>query len=119
VTCFPFRIAGNTAAARVLKDQGRALVSAGDPNITNAANARRRWCTQGHYHNIGSAPSLGVTAVAGSLANWYSGNGAGVFIAIQAPISDGVNGPPLIGKTTHGPERAVNRYLYGGVYLAA
>lgn len=113
-TCYPYRIPGSTTTARILKDQGNALVSAGDQLVMNAAGARRLWMMQGHkmqtdYNSIGGQPTLTLAGFGGGSANSST-------LQTSSIITDGTNGIPLVGKTTHGPERAVYRYIWGAVY---
>lgn len=114
VNFYPFRIAGSSTTAKLLKGQGVALMSANDSDSMHIGGYQRRSYLQGHLHNVRSGASLG------SAENKFgraTGNGEDIQRTTDIAISDGTNGIPRTGKETE--PRSINAHLHihGGRYI--
>ena len=119
---YPHRIAGSTTSARIFSYRGRSPVGAGIEETISGLTRRDQ--LQGHWHSINRAAGDTVTLLeqfnaGGGSANVIAG-GAGVSVGnvqIVSPMSDGVNGTPRVGSTTHGRDFGAHIYMYGGRYV--
>jgi hypothetical protein len=116
--CYTYRIAGSTTTARLRKMSGFVGVVAGDAGGEVVGGFFKMDRTQGHWHNIGDASGVGVSATAGAQANWFAGNSAATTVSIKNPITDGTNGTPRTGKTTDPRTYGQYAYTWGGKYVA-
>lgn len=58
---------------------------------------------QGHFHKLSN-----VFATNGRRDQWPGGSGKSVLTSTDEPITDGTNGDPRTGTTTHGKQMGVN-----------
>lgn len=112
VEFYAHRIAGSATTARVWTAKGMSIIGVNDANgYFVSGGLRRRDFMQGHIHS-GSIPIAGVA--------WATPGNSGLTNTgtIGTPITDGTNGTPRTGKTTHGPAIAAHIYIHGGRYVA-
>ena len=111
---YPHRIAGSTTTARLHSWVGRVLVGAGGADVISGL--LRRDQLQGHIHNERGTSTAGTAAgfqvkmtnIVGDAASLNNTDG---------PISDGTNGTPRTGSTTHGPDAGAHVYIHGGRFI--
>jgi len=112
---YPHRVAGSANTARVFSARGLTVHGANDDNgYFMAGGLRRRDFMQGHFH---AYKALLYSPPAGSSAYCLTNIGDGSN-EIRSPTTDGDNGTPRTGKTTHGPAITVHIYMHGGSYVA-
>lgn len=111
-----YRVGGDSSRVRVFSQRGRALTGASG-GIGLASGLRRRDQMQGHWHEQYTS-SLGATdGASGALLSASNNTTLGAFNSNQDPSSDGTNGTPRTGTTTHSPEFATEVYQWLGRYL--
>lgn len=116
------RVPGSSTTARLYQATGRTLVSANDGEGINGLRKRDRF--QGFDMNIygeSLAERLLLQGGSGSASNSVYINGAfaiGSEAIAHDFVTDGVNGTPRTGSTTHGPESVGHLYIHGRSYSA-
>lgn len=114
----PYRIAGSSTTARILKAAGRAVVSANDADSEGFAGLRRRDRLQGHYHEP-LAPNTSMWGGGGDVNSLQTGATTfGQVVSTGQEITDGVNGTPRTGPTTDPRAVVGHLYLWGRRYVA-
>jgi hypothetical protein len=114
VEFFYHRIAGSGTTARVFKASGRSLITANDAEGRHIAGLRVRDRSQGHQHQ-----KYGEIGSASGGSTWHTTSiSASDNITTDLITSDGTNGTPRTGQTTHSPGLGVYLYEHVGRYLA-
>jgi len=114
VEFYNYRITGSSTSARLFEVKGRSFVSPNDSIGRHQNGLRVRDRFQGHYHN--GAEGGGSTD--------YLGQGAGntqentTRVAGYNPKTDGTNGTPRTGSTTHGQGISAHVYMWARSYIA-
>lgn len=113
---YTHRIAGSTTTVRHFTQAGRSEIAVEDSDGEVIGGLRRTDQLQGHWHDqIRYTSEFGVGSVYGSTTS--TGELSSVS-DIRNPVSDGINGTPRTGKTTHSPDTGVYRYIWAVDYSA-
>lgn len=111
-----YRVGGDSSRVRVFSQRGRALTGASG-GIGLASGLRRRDQMQGHYHRLVTELDIFGDSGAGGYGYRYDLTGSFTDTRITNPVTDGTNGTPRTGTTTHSPEFATEVYQWLGRYL--
>jgi hypothetical protein len=120
---YPFRLIGSDTTAKVLSRIGRSPIGANGAEGSTISGLMRRDQMQGHWHSGNYTDDITVQSGAGAGFSRIIGGSSknltyGVNDAIRSPITDGVNGDPVLtGTTTHSPDSAVNFYFHTGLWI--
>lgn len=111
------RIVSSTTTARHFAASGRGFFSTDDTSGAEwIGGLRRRDRMQGHYHPITPVNNVSLNLGAGGPHGWAGGGYLQTGNSIGAPSTDGTNGTPRTGSTTHGPGLAAFAYKWAGEY---
>ena len=114
VEFYNYRITGSSTSARLFEIKGRSFISPNDSIGRHQNGLRIRDRFQGHFHN----------GAEGGGATEYLGVGAGNTqentsrVAGYNPKTDGTNGTPRTGSTTHGQGISAHIYMWARSYIA-
>lgn len=113
------RVPGSSTTARLYEATARNLVSANDANGEQINGLRVRDRMQGHWHQsyiapVGTTAGANITDSTNAATSAVRGGGTGT----QEATTDGTNGTPRTGLTTHGPEQVGHLYIHGRRYSA-
>lgn len=121
VIFYPHRISDSTTEARIISWRGCSPVGAG--TTETISGLLRRDQLQGHYHLVEDNSSrypveadIRPTGANGTIAG--TGSDTNANFRARGLITDGTNGEPRIGSTTHGPDFVTHLYQYGGRFVA-
>ena len=122
VEFYQYRIPSSTTSARLFELKGRSFISPNDSSGRHQNGLRVRDRFQGHYHrnfiiNGVNQRSGGISGASGSGFNIFTG-GTVDNIDIGSPITDGTNGTPRTGSTTHGAGISAHLYMWARSYIA-
>jgi hypothetical protein len=115
---YPYRIAGSTTTARLRRDSARAFV--GSAQETADGTTDRALCVgmrvrdRGHGHRHATSYKYGTGGATG-LTNAANADNLG-FLGAWDPTTDGVNGTPRTGLTTHQSDIIAHLYMNGQRY---
>jgi hypothetical protein len=116
VEFYQYRIPSSTTSARLFQLKGRSFISPNDSSGRHQNGLRLRDRMQGHWHtsigrtfNFNTGTSYTAIAPAG---NSYYDN------TTQIPITDGTNGTPRTGSTTHSAGISAHLYMWARSYIA-
>lgn len=121
---YTHRIAGSTTTVRHFTQAGRSEIAVEDTDGEVFGGLRRADQFQGHWHQtynngFGANNSATENSSKTSSTSWATPeNDVLGKPSAREPISDGVNGTPRTGKTTHSPDTGVYRYIWAVEYSA-
>ena len=116
VEFYNYRITGSSTSARLFEVKADSLISPNDSSGRHQNGLRVRDRFQGHWHqsyNYNASSLIG--AQIGGASNITS---ASTFNNIKEPITDGTNGTPRTGSTTHGQGISAHIYMWARSYIA-
>jgi hypothetical protein len=119
VEFFNYRITGSTTTARLFEIKGRGFIAPNDAIGRHQNGLRVRDRFQGHWHNYHTAP-IG-SQPAGSELDRINISATSINSQnnrIQNPITDGTNGTPRTGSTTHGSGVSAHLYIWARSFIA-
>lgn len=116
VEFYQYRITGSSTSARLFEIKGRSFIAPNDSSGRHQNGLRVRDRFQGHWHGSRS----GINNIGGSLYPFAGDNtgGASSVVSVRDAISDGVNGTPRTGSTTHGQGISAHLYMWARSYIA-
>jgi hypothetical protein len=124
VEFFNYRITGSTTTARLFEIKGRAFIAPNDSSGRHQNGLRVRDRLQGHMHNsIDRTDLFAVNANgkgASTLGVTYASTGTATspLLTTGSPGTDGPNGTPRTGSTTHGEGISAHLYIWARSYIA-
>jgi hypothetical protein len=125
VEFYNYRITGSSTTARLFEVKGRGFIAPNDSSGRHQNGLRVRDRIQGHYHEFFSEQnnaqisggSSFYASTTGSPANITAIDSLGRSFVRQA-ITDGTNGTPRTGLTTHGAGVSAHLYIWARSYIA-
>ena len=122
------RVPGSSTTARLYQATGRTLVSANDGVGINGLRKRDRFQSWQAFGTVSGNNYWGIIEIADQRTTAQANTGSGLNRFATAGTqgqpnmikagSDGVNGTPRTGLTTHGPESVGHLYIHGRSYVA-
>jgi hypothetical protein len=120
VEFYNYRITGSSTTARLFEIKGRGFIAPNDSSGRHQNGLRVRDRFQGHYHalhyfqNNNSADAAGVTGVdlIRSAPSTIDND------RVRGSVTDGTNGTPRTGSTTHGAGVSAHLYIWARSYIA-
>jgi hypothetical protein len=114
VEFFNYRITGSSTTARLFEVKGRGFIAPNDSSGRHQNGLRVRDQFQGHYHGTYSSRAGGSNVLqAGAGYQWTDGSSI-----VGSPTTDGTNGTPRTGSTTHGAGLSAHLYIWARSYIA-
>jgi len=114
VEFYNYRITGSSTTARLFELKGRGFITPNDTSGRHQNGLRVRDRFQGHYHS----------GAEGGSGQDYLGQGVAATqentsrISGYNPKTDGTNGTPRTGSTTHGAGVSAHLYIWARSYIA-
>jgi hypothetical protein len=117
VEFYNYRITGSSTTARLFEVKGRDIITPNDSNGRHQNGLRVRDRFQGHYHNLYYEA---VSSANGESRIQFGNNpSAGPILnSVKEAVSDGTNGTPRTGSTTHGAGVSAHLYIWARSYIA-
>jgi hypothetical protein len=115
VEFYNYRITGSSSTARLFEIKGRGFISPNDASGRHQNGLRVRDRFQGHYHEFYSSPNGGNS---GSTREVVQNEDNLNTNKVRSPITDGTNGTPRTGLTTHGAGVSAHLYIWARSYIA-
>ena len=120
VEFFNYRITGSSTSARLFEVKADSLISPNDSSGRHQNGLRVRDRFQGHWHQSYSPNSVSPSLVT-SIETFINTNNTAQILGFnhtREPISDGTNGTPRVGLTTHGQAISAHIYMWARSYIA-
>jgi hypothetical protein len=120
VEFYNYRITGSSTTARLFEIKGRGFIAPNDSSGRHQNGLRLRDRMQGHWHDIQGYASTGGSTAANAAVGTGSGSIRDPFTdwITKSARTDGTNGTPRTGPTTHGEGVSAHLYIWARSYIA-
>jgi hypothetical protein len=119
VEFFNYRITGSTTTARLFEVKGRGFIAPNDSSGRHQNGLRVRDRFQGHWHQQRGSNISGTTTFQSTHSSTIDTPNININQPnITNPITDGTNGTPRTGSTTHGAGVSAHLYIWARSFIA-
>lgn len=118
VEFYQYRIPSSTTSARLFEVKGRSFIAPNDSSGRHQNGLRVRDRFQGHWHETTTPDGGGGTTAINTLLGTNGNSVSLTYTHARSPITDGINGTPRTGLTTHGAGVSAHLYIWARSYIA-
>jgi len=118
VEFYNYRITGSSTTARLFEVKGRSIITPNDSSGRHQNGLRVRDRFQGHYHQAYTNMGVSAGGDTNGVANSNNNNNLAGTDHVRQAITDGTNGTPRTGSTTHGAGVSAHLYIWARSYIA-